>query len=193
MHQSKNLILRFFIIVLVWTNLVALSVSAQDVTQNLEYTRIVCVESVGCIYTHLRDETLDELFPNKERFTGIDQAIEGIWILDLEVTRECSDDPDIHTGSSDLQIWIYGEDETKQTIQVEATTFYSAISFHKIGAGMYVGELEIGDATTTGWQTYFLVQVEDDLLRGMSFLSLHNSEMDCYSSTLITGIPYQSP
>lgn len=191
MHKLMKRILRFSITVLVWINFVALTVSAQDVTQNLEYTRAICVESVGCMYTHLRDEALDELFPDKERFTGIDQSLTGQWVLNFEVTRECSNDPDIHMGTDEMQVRIYEEGGTDQILLLEAVQFYEEISFYKIGAGMYVGEVEIGDATTVGSSTYFLVKVADDLLRGISFTSLHESDEDvyCYINSLIIGIP----
>lgn len=185
---------QLLVIVLIWTNLLVLTTTAQEITNNLDYTRVVCVEGVGCMYTHLRDEALDELFPDKERFTGIDQTLDGVWILNFDVTRECSDDPDIHTGNYEMQLGIYDQDETDE-ILIDTVEFYYERIFYKIGAGIYVGEVEIGDATTSGSSTYFLVKVEDDLLRGISFTSTHEYTEDvyCYSNSVINGTPFQYP
>ena len=193
MCRSMGLVSRFSIAVIVWANLVAFSVSAQDVTQYLDYTRAICVESVGCMYTHLRDEALDDLFPDKERFTGIDQSLAGYWTLNIEVTRECSDDPDIHMGTYEMQIRIYEEEGNDQILLLETISLYYERIFYKIGTGIYVGDLEIGDATTGGSSTYFLVKTEDDLLRGISFDSTHDFDEDvyCYSNSIFTGIPHQ--
>lgn len=194
MSKSVKLILRYSITVLVWINFFALTVFAQEVTDNLDYTRVVCVEGVGCMYTHLRDEDLDTLFPDKERFIGIDQSLGGHWILNFDVTRECSNDPDIHTGTYEMQLGIYDQDETDE-ILIDTVEFYYERIFYKIGAGIYVGEVEIGDATTSGSSTYFLVKVEDDLLRGISFTSTHEYTEDvyCYSNSVINGTPFQYP
>lgn len=192
MKKLIEKILQILVIILIWTNLLVLTTTAQDVTNNLDYTRAICVEGVGCMYTHLRDEALDELFPDKERLTGIDQSLVGNWTLEYEITNECDDESDSKTYTDTLPIRIVSEEGTDQILLVSGFDPYVEYAiFRKISEGMYVGEEDFADSSTSGWSTYFLMKVDDDLLRGISFSSSHNASFDvyCYSSSLITGVP----
>ena len=149
-------------------------------------TRLVCIEATGCLYTRLDDAALDAMFPDQQRFIGVDvMPEEGSWDLAGAWETVCgpeAEDESIPPRSYTQQIEVLESGEEHLTIV--GFSFNNEAVFSRIGPGTYVGELVWASGVTGLNWTMFFVVVDESTIHAISTGNRSEMEVTCAYTSL---------
>lgn len=157
MNIKKTIV---YITGLICITLIPLLISAQDETEQLVTLRLVCIETIGCLYTPLDDETLDNQFGTElERFeAGGDFSPLGLWDILFEEDINCTDPLDDYRAEGMKLITAIDD---SLDVHVQDSFGQTNSRYTRLGAGVYAGIDIFADSVTLNEFIEYLIMLDE--------------------------------
>lgn len=181
---------RYIISLLIIMIFASIFVAAQDDELDTSIVenelRLVCINTIGCLYTPLNDTALDTQFSTElARYEAADIEPDGVWEVFTEELIICDDIQELGENS-DFIMYLIEADETSDDIIVTDSYGLSPSTYQRIGEGVYVGEFVLGDANTYIQYLEFLVMVDETTMRSIGIGGRIIGDQSCTQASLAT-------